>query len=58
MSMEFGDLTVQFAGDGRITANEISELRRLGWADGRMSPDEAESLFVTNETLDQTGPEW
>lgn len=58
MSMEFGDLTVQFAGDGRITANEISELRRLGWADGRMSPDEAESLFVTNETLDQPGPEW
>jgi len=58
MSMEFGDLTVQIAGDGRITAEEIIELRRMGWADGRMSPDEAESLFVTNETTDQPTREW
>lgn len=58
MSMEFGDLTTQIAGDGRITAEEILELRKLGWADGRMSPDEAESLFVANETADETSPEW
>mgnify|MGYP000688639427 FL=1 len=53
-----GDLTTQIAGDGRITAEEILELRRLGWADGKLSPDEAESLFVANETADEAGPEW
>ncbi|MFM5948710.1 MAG: hypothetical protein ACKOPM_05680 [Novosphingobium sp.] len=58
MSIEFGDLTTQIAGDGRITDAEILELRRLGWADGKMSPDEAESLFVANETADETSPEW
>jgi hypothetical protein len=58
MSIEFGDLTTQIAGDGRITDTEILELRRLGWADGKMSPDEAESLFVANETADETTPEW
>ena len=58
MSMEFGDLTAQIAGDVRITAAEIVELRRLGWADGRMNPDEAESLFLANETAEDPGPEW
>jgi hypothetical protein len=58
MSIEFGDLTTQIASDGRITAEEILELRRLGWSDGKMSPDEAESLFVANETADEAGPEW
>ncbi|HCF25219.1 MULTISPECIES: hypothetical protein [unclassified Novosphingobium] len=58
MSIEFGDLTTQIAGDGRITNEEILELRRLGWADGKMSPDEAESLFVANETAAETTPEW
>lgn len=58
MSMEFGDLTAQIASDVRITAAEIADLRRLGWADGQMSPDEAEALFVANETADGTSPEW
>lgn len=58
MSIEFGDLTTRIAGDGRITAEEILALRRLGWSDGRMSPDEAESLFVANETADSASPEW
>lgn len=58
MSLEFGDLTTQIAGDGRISADEILELRRLGWADGKMSPDEAESLFAANEANDEPSPEW
>jgi hypothetical protein len=58
MSLEFGDLTTQIAADGRISAEEILELRRLGWADGKMSPDEAESLFVANETCEEPTPEW
>lgn len=58
MSLEFGDLTTQIASDGRISAEEILELRRLGWADGKMSPDEAESLFLANETCDEASSEW
>lgn len=58
MSLEFGDLTTQIAADGRISAEEILELRRLGWADGRMSPDEAEALFVANETCAAPSREW
>ncbi|MBN8732730.1 MAG: hypothetical protein J0L64_19480 [Acidobacteria bacterium] len=58
MSIEFGDLTTRIAGDGRITTEEILELRRLGWSDGQMTPDEAESLFVANETADSVSPEW
>jgi hypothetical protein len=58
MSLEFGNLTTQIAGDGQISAEEILELRRLGWADGKMSPDEAESLFLANDTCDEPSAEW
>ena len=58
MSLEFGNLTTQIAGDGQISAEEILELRRLGWADGQMSPDEAESLFLANDTCDEPSAEW
>lgn len=58
MSLEFGNLTTQIASDGRISAEEILELRRLGWADGQMSPDEAESLFLANDTCDEPTAEW
>lgn len=58
MSMEFGDLTAQITGDRLVAAAEIAELRRLGWADGRMTPDEAEALFVANEISDAPDPEW
>lgn len=58
MGMEFGDLTAQITGDRLVAAAEIAELRRLGWADGRMTPDEAEALFVANEISDAPDPEW
>lgn len=58
MSLEFGNLTTQIAGDSHISAEEILDLRRLGWADGKMSPDEAESLFLANDTCDDPSAEW
>ncbi len=58
MSFDFGNLTIQIAEDGHISAAEILALRRLGWADGRMSPDEAETLFVANETTADSGADW
>lgn len=58
MSMEFGDLTAQITGERLVSAAGIAELRRLGWADGHMTPDEAEALFVANEISDRPDPEW
>lgn len=58
MSMHFRDLTAQVAATGRIGAEEILELRRAGWADGRMDPDEAEALFQTNDHLPSGSREW
>ncbi|MFM5925266.1 MAG: hypothetical protein ACKOPG_13875 [Novosphingobium sp.] len=58
MSLEFGNLTTQIASDGRITAEEILELRRMGWADGKMDPNEAESLFAANDVCEEPTSEW
>ncbi len=58
MSMEFGNLAEAAAGDGTITAGEILELRRLGWADGKMEPEEAEALFTANDACTEPTQEW
>lgn len=58
MSMEFGNLVNAIAADGRISAEEILELRRLGWADGRMDPEEAEALFAANDACVAPTSEW
>ena len=58
MSMEFGNLAAKAAADGVISAAEVLELRRLGWADGKMDPEEAEGLFTANDACLQPTPEW
>lgn len=58
MTYQFRALADQAQADGQITAEEILNLRREGWADGRIEPAEAEALFVLNDLLaDRTG-EW
>lgn len=58
MSMEFGNLATAAAGDGALSAGDILELRRLGWADGKMDPEEAEGLFTANDACTAPTPEW
>ena len=58
MSMEFGDLAAQRASDGTISAEDIRELRRRGWADGQIGPDEAEALFAANDACTQPTVQW
>ena len=58
MSMEFGTLAAESASDGSISAEEILELRRIGWADGTITPDEAEALFAANDACKQPTAEW
>ena len=58
MSMEFGTLAADSAGDGKISAEEILELRRIGWADGTITPDEAEALFTANDACTLPTTQW
>ena len=58
MTMHFGDLVAHAAADGAISAEEILNLRGAGWQDGRMDPEEAEALFVANDSLTEHSPEW
>lgn len=58
MTMHFRDLAAQAVADGVIAPEEIQELRQLGWADGAMDPDEAESLFAANDALLEASRDW
>lgn len=58
MSMHFRDLAEKAAHDGAISAEEILALRRAGWANGTITPDEAEALFMANDKLDAPTSEW
>lgn len=58
MSMEFGNLAADAAADGTISAEEILELRKSGWADGAIGPDEAEALFAANDGCTAPSAEW
>jgi hypothetical protein len=58
MSMEFGALAAETASDGRMSTDEILELRRIGWADGTIGPDEAEALFAANDACAAPTREW
>ncbi len=58
MTMHFGETALRAAADGAIGADEILALRQAGWADGQMTPEEAEALFIANDKLEQPSPEW
>ena len=51
MSMHFRDLADRVAADGAIDADELLVLRREGWGDGKITPDEAETLFEINDAI-------
>ena len=58
MSMHFREIADHAAADGAITCEEILALRRAGWSDGQIRPDEAEAIFRINDQLRETTPEW
>jgi hypothetical protein len=58
MTMQFADIARQAAADGAISAEELLALRRAGWADGAMKPDEAETLVALNDALAERTAEW
>lgn len=58
MTMQFAHIARQAASAGAIAAEDILALRRTGWADGAMAPEEAEALFDLNDTLAEPTAEW
>lgn len=58
MTMQFRALAEQAAADGAISAEEILSLRRAGWGDGAISPEEAEAIFHVNDCLEDPSTEW
>jgi hypothetical protein len=58
MSMHFREIAQQAAADGVINAEEILVLRRAGWSDGNIQPDEAEAIFAINDQLHEINTEW
>ena len=56
--MQFADIARQAAAEGAITAEDVLALRRAGWADGAIKPDELDALFALNDTLAEPTAEW
>jgi hypothetical protein len=57
MSMHFSEIARQAAADGLITPDEILALRRDGWGDGKIAPEEADALFAINDALSERSAE-
>ena len=58
MSIHFAEIARQAAADGAITPEEILALRRDGWGDGRIAPEEADAIFAINDVLTERSPQW
>jgi hypothetical protein len=58
MSIHFSEIARQAAADGLITPDEILALRRDGWGDGRIAPEEADAVFAINDALAERSGEW
>ncbi|MCT2401330.1 hypothetical protein [Novosphingobium mangrovi (ex Huang et al. 2023)] len=58
MTMHFSNIAEQALADGTICADDVLALRRAGWANGQIDPDQAEIIFAINHKLDHPGTEW
>jgi hypothetical protein len=58
MSIHFSNIARQAAADGAIAPEEILALRRDGWGDGHISPEEADAIFAINDALVERSGEW
>jgi hypothetical protein len=58
MTVPFVRIACQAAAEGAISADDILALRRAGWTDGAILPDEAEAAFVLNDALPEPTAEW
>lgn len=58
MTFTFHEMAAQAAHDGLISDEEIADLRRAGWANGTITPGEADAIFSLNNALENPTPAW
>lgn len=58
MTTHFIELAQAASADGKVSADELLALRRLGWGDGIIVREEAEALFALNDSLEERSEEW
>lgn len=58
MTMHFSEIAEQALADGAICADDVLALRRAGWANGQIDPDQADVIFTINHKLDHPTAEW
>lgn len=58
MNIQFADLARSAAASGEISPTALLALRQLGWADGRITRHEAETLLALNRALGHARGEW
>lgn len=58
MSFEFANIARQAAADRKISDDEVRALRGSGWADGKMTREEAEIVFATQHAIENPSREW
>lgn len=58
MSFEFANIARQAAADRTISDDEVRALRGSGWADGKMTHEEAEIVFATQHAIENPSREW
>jgi hypothetical protein len=56
--MHFSEIARQAAADALISADEILSLRRDGWGDGKIAPEEADAIFAINDALTERSSDW
>ena len=58
MTMPLPQLAAVAAAAGMISPDELLALRQSVWADGRITPDEAEAIFAINQKLTAPARDW
>ena len=58
MTTHFIELAQRASGNGRISPQELLDLRKEGWGDGAIHRDEAEALFAINNVLSERDDAW
>ncbi|MCB2066922.1 MAG: hypothetical protein KDE15_09820 [Erythrobacter sp.] len=58
MSFEFANIARQAAADRSISDEEVLALRRSGWADGKMTQEEAAIVFATQQAIENPSRAW
>lgn len=58
MSVQFSDIARHASADHVVSDAEVLELRRAGWADGRINREEAEAVFSLQHAISDPSNVW